>query len=363
MAEPVISEIKYLGSGDFDMLEVRVPDDYPDPENLVLVIYDRSHNGSTTASPSASDIYDITAVGLLYTEDVDMDGNDDDGTLHYTIGTDENGTNIKLHAQDAVGLYNSDTGETYGLYSWGNPYTVSTNSGDPFAGVATEVLDNSGQVNGVTSLERQPGGAYTTNSTPDPGSSYICFTTDTLIATNTGPRPVQDLQIGDLVRTKDAGLQAIRWIGTRRFDNIGKAHHHLQPITIKAHAFGRNVPSQDTKLSPNHAVLNTGWKPHLYFGQTEVLAAAKGLTNSDFVFTNADAEVTYYHILLDTHALVLANDMWAESLFLGDESLGMLADQGRSEVFDIFPELRSNLGGYGMKARQMLRPKEAALLV
>ncbi|MEO0369014.1 MAG: hypothetical protein AAF197_09555, partial [Pseudomonadota bacterium] len=70
-----ISEIKYLGSGTLDFLEVRVPDDYPDPENLRLVIYDRTHDGSTTASPAASDIYNVTTDGLLYTEDTDTDGN------------------------------------------------------------------------------------------------------------------------------------------------------------------------------------------------------------------------------------------------------------------------------------------------
>lgn len=50
---------------------------------------------------------------------------------------------------------------------------------------------------------------------------------------------------------------------------------HLQPFTIKVHAFGPNIPSRDTKLSPNHAVLNDHWKNTLYFGETEVLTQAK----------------------------------------------------------------------------------------
>ncbi|WGI20464.1 Hint domain-containing protein [Amylibacter sp. IMCC11727] len=363
MADPVISEIKYLGSGTLDMVEIRIPDDYPDPENLVMVIYDRTHNGSTTASPAASDIYAVTNDGLLYTEDTDNDGNDDDGVLHYTFGTSENGDTIRLHAQDAVGLYNSVTGETYGLYSFGNDYTVSTNSGDPFAGVASENLDTTGQQNGVTSLERQPGGTYTTNTSPDPGSSYICFTQGTMILTDRGERSVQSLAIGDRVITKDAGLQTIRWIGQRHFAQMDQTHAHLQPITIKAHAFGHNIPMRDIKLSPNHAILNDSWKNTLYFAQDEVLALAKSFIGSDFVYQSTDRAVTYFHILLDQHALIQSNGMWAESLYLGDESLDMLSAESREEVFEIFPELRSNLGGYGYKARHMLRPKEAALLV
>jgi hypothetical protein len=191
MPDPVISEIKYLGGGPLDYLEVRVPDDYPDPGNLRLVIYDLSHNGSTTASPASSDIYTVTS-GLLYTEDVDLDGNDDDGVLHYTFGFSEDGTNIRLHANDAVGLYNVVTGETYGLYNWSNTsYTVSTNSGYPFAGETATLLDNTGQVKGSSSLERQQDGSYTLQTTPSAGASYICFTSGTQIMTPMGERAVE----------------------------------------------------------------------------------------------------------------------------------------------------------------------------
>jgi len=77
--EPVISEIKYLGGATLDFIEVRIPDDYPDPENLVLVIYDRFDDGSTTATPSAADMYVIESEG---------DTSDDttaDGLTHYIL--------------------------------------------------------------------------------------------------------------------------------------------------------------------------------------------------------------------------------------------------------------------------------------
>ena len=207
MAIPVISEIKYLGGGDLDMLKVRIPDDYPDPENFVMVIYDRTHNSSTTGVPSASDTYSVIGDGLLYTEDANLDGDDDDRILHYTFGSSESGDNLRLHAQDAVGLYNSVTGETYGLYSFGPPYKVSTTSGDPFVGQPAENLGTTGQVSGVTSLERQQDGTFTANSSPDPGPSYICFTAGTLILTANSERSVETLRVGDEVLTKDASLQ------------------------------------------------------------------------------------------------------------------------------------------------------------
>jgi hypothetical protein len=364
MPDPVISEIKYLGGGPLDMLEVRIPDDYPDPANLRLVIYDRTHNGSTTASPSSSDIYNITTVGNLYTEDTNGDGDDDDGILHYTIGTSENGTNIRLHAEDAVGLYNASTGETYGLYNWNGttPYTVSTASGDPFAGQTATLLDTTGQVNGTTSLERQPNGDYTLSTTPEPGSSYICFTKGTQILTGAGERAVENLCVGDEVVTKDFGIQKVRWIGSNTLSGLTPQHQKSQPITIKAHAFGRNVPARDTLLSPNHAILNDHWKAALYFGDEEILTPAKFLLNADYTFRNTVPSVTYYHILLDRHSLIAANGMWSESLYLGSQCMEMLTQTGRSEIFDAFPRLRSNLGGYGQSVRQQVKLKEATLL-
>jgi len=364
MADPVISEIKYLGGGTLDILEVRVPDDYPDPENLRLVIYDRSHNGSNTQSPAASDIYDITNDGLLYTEDVDGDGNDDDGVLHYTIGSSENGTAIRLHAQDAVGLYNEVTGETYGLYNWsGSSYTVSTASGDPFAGQTATLLDNTGQVTGVTSLERQSDGSYTLATTPSPGSSYICFTKGTWILTPNGERLIEDLGPGDLVITKDLGARPIRWIGQCHFADLNGFDVVNRPITIRAHAFGANVPARDTTLSPNHAVLSDHWKTSLYFGDEEVLAPAKSLVGNDRVFIDRSPSVTYVHILLDRHGLLKANGMWSESLYLASQSMEMLPSGSRAEIFDLFPDLRGNLGGYGDRVRHQLKPREYQLLL
>ena len=360
MADPVISEIKYLGNGDQDTLEVRVPDDYPDPQNLRLVIYDRGHDGSTTAVPSASDIYDITTVGKLYTEDVDNDGNDDDGVLHYTIGTSENGTTIFLHAEDAVGLYNVVTGETYGLYNWtGSPYTVSTATNDPFAGQVATQLDPTGQIRDVTSLSRDENGDYNVNSSPTPGSSYICFTSGTQIKTPYGNRFVEDLRIGDIVVTKDHGVQPIRWIGSRHFAPDECIAPNAQPIVIKAHAFGPGVPAYDTRLSPNHAILNTHWKATLYFGETEVLTAAKGLLDTGYAYRATVQTITYFHILLDQHSLVMANGLWSESLYLGSQCMEMLSPCNRAEVGHLFPDLSS----YGQTVRHQIKPKEAALLM
>ena len=53
--------------------------------------------------------------------------------------------------------------------------------------------------------------------------------------TATGPRPVEELVPGDLVLTKDRGLQPLAWTGRRRFSLADQlAQPALVPVCIAA---------------------------------------------------------------------------------------------------------------------------------
>lgn len=337
---PAISEIKYLGGSSLDFIEVRIPDSYPDPENLVLVIYDLTHNGSITATPSASDMYAIESVGSTANDMVA------DGVTHYIIGTDYNGTGIALHAQDAVGLYNSVTGETYGLYSFGSSYTVSTAAlqpdgitADPFAGDDTTVLPANASMG--DSLVLNSGGTYSPTTSPTPGSSFICFCEGTKISTQKGAVRIEDLSIGDMVQCRDSGFKTIRWIGSRWFDLSEEKDHKLKPIKLERGALGPNWPDQDLYLSPNHCVQIEHSICEFYFAEKAMLFPAKHLVGMKGIYISDRLKFWYYHILLDGHELIQSNGIWAESLFLGDATKEIVGRQGREEILSIFPELGS----------------------
>ncbi|MEM7242158.1 MAG: Hint domain-containing protein [Pseudomonadota bacterium] len=357
---PSLSEIKYLGLSPDDFVEIRIPDGYPDPENLVMVIYDRSHNGSTTNTPAARDIYNVTADGNS-TLDTTADG-----FTHFVIGDAYSGDAIALHRSDAIGLYNKVTGETYGLFSFGNPYTVSTaalqanGTPDPFAGQATTVLTVA-NVQGE-SLQEQEDGSYLVDATPTPGSSYICFCEDTRILTTKGEVVIQNLQAGDWVVTKDHGPQPIRWIGHRDFNLNRVDATKLVPVCVAKNSFAPNVPSRDLWLSPNHHVKLKSAFSQLLFAKQEVLVPVKSLFEHKGIAPTERRAFSYYHILLDQHELIRANNAWSESLFLGDQSVQMINPEYREEIFAIFPELRGDLSQFGKFARPALRLFEARLL-
>ena len=186
--------------------------------------------------------------------------------------------------------------------------------------------------------------------------NIICFTPGTRIATPQGARDVADLRPGDMVLTRDHGLQPIRWIQSRTVPAMDK----FAPIRIRPGvATGQE---RDLLVSPQHQMLFEGYRAELLFGESEVLVAAKHLVDGNLVTQDEGGEVTYIHMMFDQHELIYAEGAITESFHPGDVSLTAITDPAREELFALFPELRSNLGGYGSTARRCLRKHEAILL-
>jgi hypothetical protein len=124
-----------------------------------------------------------------------------------------------------------------------------------------------------------------------------------MVRTPHGEAAVEHLRIGDLVQSVDGKPVAIRWIGRQtvapRF-----ADELRLPIRIKAGAIGENVPSRDLLLSPDHAVFIDG-----------ALIHAGALVNDASIVRERDvpAMFIYYHIEVEGHALVVAENTPAET--------------------------------------------------
>ncbi|AUH35446.1 hemolysin [Paracoccus tegillarcae] len=169
----------------------------------------------------------------------------------------------------------------------------------------------------------------------------ICFANGSQIETELGPRPVEQLNVGDLVATKDQGLMPIRWIGRKNLDAATlKANPGLFPIRIGAGALGKNNPDRDLLVSPQHRVLVNSKIARRMFGSDEVLVAAKHLTALENVEVATDvAELAYFHILVDGHEIVTANNLACETLFPGPITRKNIGDAAWEEVTTLFPDL------------------------
>lgn len=131
----------------------------------------------------------------------------------------------------------------------------------------------------------------------------ICFMPNTLVRTPNGEVAVEDLTIGDLVQTHDGRSIPVRWIGRQTIASRFSDELHL-PIRIKAEALGNNVPCRDLMVSPDHALF-----------VDNVLIQAGALVNGTSVVRerHVPAVFTYYHVEVDDHSLILAENTPTET--------------------------------------------------
>lgn len=179
---------------------------------------------------------------------------------------------------------------------------------------------------------------------PDGTYDIVCFAEGTLIETEAGPVAVEMLKLGDLVVTRDHGLQPIRWIGSKRLGrSILQAVPRLLPIRIRAGALAPNVPARDLLVSPQHRILVRSKIAIKMFGALEVLIPAKQLLQLDGIDIATDVEsVKYFHILFDAHEVVISNGAETESMYTGPEALKAVGRAAREEILTLFPQLRAD---------------------
>ena len=135
-----------------------------------------------------------------------------------------------------------------------------------------------------------------------------CYAAGTLILTDRGEVPVEDLRTGDVVVTlglSGSWLRPVQWIGRRRVDT--RRHPRPQavhPVRVRAGALAAGVPCRDLVVSPDHALFLDG-----------VLVPAASLLDGIAIRQEAPVagRIEYFHVELDNHDVIFANGALAES--------------------------------------------------
>ena len=192
----------------------------------------------------------------------------------------------------------------------------------------------------------------------------VCFAAGTLIDTATGPKPVESLQAGDLVATRDHGLQPVRWTGSCTVDADKLARTpSLIPIKIQQDAIAPGMPHQDLLVSGQHRILVSSPIVSRMSGSDEVFVAAKHLLDLPGVSAAPlNGDVAYHHFLCDAHEIVRANGAWAESLLIAPQMYESLPWSAVTKIFQLFPQMNQRLES-PEPARGSLKRKAAEKLV
>ena len=195
-------------------------------------------------------------------------------------------------------------------------------------GRATDYSDNAQFGGGTLTFT---GAAADNSSFTRENTGVVCFTSGTAIRTPRGDVPIDELRVGDLVTTLDNGPQRIRWIGRRTLDKAALlANPDLRPILIRRGVLGAE---RDLLVSPQHGLLVGARGDHL--------ARAKHLAQKTpgIRIAHGKRQVTYIHLMFDTHQIVFSENTPSESFYPGPMALRMMDSGPRAELFDLFPEL------------------------
>jgi hypothetical protein len=152
-----------------------------------------------------------------------------------------------------------------------------------------------------------------------------CVASGTRIATTDGMVPVERLRPGMLVLTAGGVAAPITWLGHRKVTCTKHPRPaSVWPVRVRAGAFADNVPGRDLWLSPDHAIYANG-----------VLIPIKHLIDGATIAQVSRATITYWHVELMRHDIILAEGLPVESyLETGDRS----AFSNGGSVTAMFPD-------------------------
>lgn len=105
-------------------------------------------------------------------------------------------------------------------------------------------------------------------------------------------------------RRRDAGATPVCWLGRQTVSRLFCDETRVLPIRIKAGALGDRVPARDLLVSPDHALLVDG-----------ALIQAGALVNGNSILREREVPpiFTYYHVEVEDHSLILAENTPAET--------------------------------------------------
>ena len=316
---------------------------------------------SSTLDPNASYLITFSDSGTRLTR-IDVLDSDGNTTASYFDQNNNSGTALAGNGPGSD-LQNDQQTDGIGGFSQtqnlkldgdqnGTPFNFGASGNFLFLAPGSSIGDGTptafsgGDLNG-------DGFSHTFNAGEFP-DSFPCLTAGTLVETADGQRQVEEISVGDLVMTRDNGLQPVRFVGIRQVIASGSK----APVVISKGALGN---TRDLIVSPNHRMLVTGARVEALFGESEMLVAAEDLIDGDMIYRKTGGVITYVHIAFDKHEIIFAEGAATESLQPLAQDAASFGGKAFKELMEVFPELQSGTSDVGV-VRPVLTSREAALL-
>lgn len=179
------------------------------------------------------------------------------------------------------------------------------------------------------------------------GSTGLC--TGTTLRTPCGGRRVEFLRVGDLIVTRDNGLQPVRLIWTRTVSAAEiAADPSLAPVVFLPRAIGPLMPQRSVSIGAAHRVLVPGWRLLDVDDSENSLVPARDMAgqNDSSYIDRSPEEVTYYNIVFDEPQVFCVNGLPVESFTPTEEALRSTPLEARAELKKVFSNLLPHFDAY-----------------
>jgi hypothetical protein len=165
------------------------------------------------------------------------------------------------------------------------------------------------------------------------------------VRTPCGARRVEMVRPGDLIVTRDNGLQPVRLIWMRE---IATNKPDRAPICLCKRAIGPMMPQQKLSIAPDQRVLVPGYR---LLGQKDtsgcLVYAREIATSSDDAYVETNFQVTrFYTFVFDAHQVFCCNGLPVESFLAGASEIAGLKADYRDELVQLFPKLQREPNSY-----------------
>ena len=181
------------------------------------------------------------------------------------------------------------------------------------------------------------------------------------LRTPCGLRRIEMVRPGDMVVTRDNGLQPVRRIWERSVTIAEMmTDRSLAPVCFLPRAFGPMLPAKRISLAPDQRFLMPGYRLAGQQDTTGCLVAARDLAGpvKDAFVDMSARRVRYFTLLFDTHQVFCVDGLPVESFLANASGVQRLEESLRDDVLKLFPKLRSDPNAYaavpykGLKAPQ-----------
>jgi hypothetical protein len=249
-----------------------------------------------------------------------------------TITVTNSGSGSYLIDGNSNAIISLIRGNTYNLVinATGHPFWIQTVSGGYSSNnIYSSGVTNNGSQNGTITFvvpNNAPNTLYYACQyhssmqgsiiITDPVQNIVCYKKGTLILTDEGLIPIENIKVGDnvvtegeiynykfIIKNTNSQFEPVIWTGSFKVDLLNTSS---RPICIQKNTFGDNCPFQDLYVSPEHCLLING----------RMVTASSLLTNENEKTIYQDMEcnsVEYYHLECKTHSGIFANGVLTET--------------------------------------------------